>query len=126
MNPNVKRSREVGPMDAFIKSPTPTWANKEPFDETYKKEQREKACVDFTKWMYDVAIPFNALTYPNFKDFIGMKPSSAYEVRVPFLNKEVANINENMRNHIEEWAKTVCYIISNGWVGVQGQSLFFS
>ncbi|KAL4377320.1 hypothetical protein GQ457_02G039950 [Hibiscus cannabinus] len=87
MNPNVKRSGEVGPIDAFIKSPTPTMGKQRTINETYKKEQRENACANFAKWMYNAAIPFDTLTYPSFKVAIdsitrvgiGMKLPNAYE-----------------------------------------------
>ena len=36
----------------------------------YKKEARERACMLITRWMYEAAIPFNAVTYPSFQPMI--------------------------------------------------------
>ncbi|KAL4291295.1 hypothetical protein GQ457_14G000080 [Hibiscus cannabinus] len=131
VNQSVKRTSQVGPMDVFIKSSTQVTGKQKTINETYKKEQREKACVDFARWMYDAAIPFNALNHPSFKVAInsitragiGMKPPSAYEVRVPLLSKEVANTNESMRTHREEWAKIGCSIMSDGWTDQCGRTI---
>ncbi|KAL4272796.1 hypothetical protein GQ457_13G011720 [Hibiscus cannabinus] len=129
MNQSVKRTRKVDPMDVFIKSSTQVTSKKMTINETYKKEQRKKACVDFSRWMYDATIPFNALNHPSFKVAIdsitragiGMKPPSAYEVRVPLLNKEFANTNESMRINREEWTKIGCSIMSDGWTDQCGR-----
>lgn len=130
-NSIVKRARNVGPIDDFIKSQTQTTGKQRTLNEAYKKEQRQKACVDFARWMYDAAIPFNTLTLPSFsiaidsitKAGIGMKPPTSYEVRVPLLSKEVAKTNESMKNHREEWAKTGCSIMSDGWSDRCGRSI---
>ena len=44
-----------------------------------------------------------------------MKPPSYHEVRVPLLKKEVVHTNDIMKSHKEEWARTGCSIMSNGW-----------
>ena len=44
-----------------------------------------------------------------------MKPPSYHEERVPLLKKEVVHTNDIMKNHKEEWARTGCSIMSNGW-----------
>ena len=64
-------------------------------NEACKKELREKAYRDIARWMYDAAIPFNAVNYPSFDVMIesigqygvGLKPPSFHEVRVPLLKK---------------------------------------
>ena len=51
-----------------------------------------------TRWMYEAAIPFNAVTYPSFQPMIeaigqygvGMKGPTLHEVRVTNLKKELA------------------------------------
>ncbi|KAL4653643.1 hypothetical protein ACB092_01G319700 [Castanea dentata] len=92
-------------------------------NDAYKKELREKACVDIARWMYEAAIPFNAVNYDSFNAAIqfigrygiGMKPPSYHEVRVPLLKKEVVHTNDIMKSHKEEWAKIGCSIMSDGW-----------
>ncbi|XP_056687242.1 uncharacterized protein [Spinacia oleracea] len=128
---NAKRAKQVGPMDAFFKSPSQSTAKQKTLNESYKKEQRKKACAEFSKWMYDAGIAFNALNYPSFKVAIdcitragiGMKPPSAYEARVPFLKQEVENTNEKMRNHRQEWLKTGCSVMSDGWTDRCGRTI---
>ncbi|RVW59019.1 hypothetical protein CK203_107797 [Vitis vinifera] len=39
-------------------------------NDAYKKEARERACMLITRWMYEAAIPFNAVTYPSFQPMI--------------------------------------------------------
>ncbi|RVW61548.1 hypothetical protein CK203_066203 [Vitis vinifera] len=43
-----------------------TFSSKKP----RQKEARERACTLITRWMYEAAIPFNAITYPSFQPMI--------------------------------------------------------
>ena len=111
-----KKPRHVGPMDAFVSPPKSAQMGKSgngvqtKINDAYKKELREKACVDIARWMYEAAIPFNAINYDSFNAAIqsigwygiGMKPPSYYEVRVPLLKKEVVHTNDIMKSHKEE------------------------
>ena len=60
-------------MDAFVTPPKTTQMGKSGkgvqtiINDAYKKELREKACVDIARWMYEVAIPFNAVNYDGSK-----------------------------------------------------------
>nr|XP_019703113.1 double-stranded RNA-binding protein 1 isoform X2 [Elaeis guineensis] len=128
-NKGNKKSRQHGPMDAFCNIRREgTSGNKEmgkqtTINDAYKKELREKACADLARWMYEAAIPFEAMKLDSFRVAIesigryrvGMKPPTAYEVRVPLLKKEVAHIDEIMKSHREEWARIGCTIMSDGW-----------
>ena len=68
-----KKPRHVSPMDAFVTPPKTTQMGKSGkgvqtiINDAYKKELREKACVDKARWMYEVAIPFNAVNYDGSK-----------------------------------------------------------
>ena len=44
--------------------------NQTTINDAYKKEARERACTLITRWMYEAAIPFNAVTYPSFQPMI--------------------------------------------------------
>ena len=135
---SVKRSREKGPMDHFFTlnaeavvqnrsgKMTQTTMN-----DAYKKEARENACSLISRWMYDAAIPFNAVTYPSFQPMIeaigqygvGMKGPSIYEVRVTHLNKELELTKDSMKDHEMEWKKNGCSIMSDGWTDRKGRTL---
>ena len=101
-----KKPKQKGPIDVFF---TPNsdavvqnrkaQGKQTRIDENdpYRKELRERACLRFARWMYDVGIPFNAVNYDSFGPMIeaigqygpGMKPPSYHEVRVPLLKKEI-------------------------------------
>uniref|UniRef100_A0A803LJF0 DUF659 domain-containing protein n=1 Tax=Chenopodium quinoa TaxID=63459 RepID=A0A803LJF0_CHEQI len=46
---------------------------------------------------------------------IGLKPPSYHEIRVRFLSKEVKNVVTMLEEFKEEWKKTGCTIMSDGW-----------
>ena len=66
-----------------------------------------------TRWMYEAAIPFNAVTYLSFQPIteaicqygVGMKGPTLHKVRVTNLNKELALTKDLMKNHMVEWGK---------------------
>ena len=37
---------------------------------TKRKQEKERAYMLITRWMYEVAIPFNVVTYPSFQPMI--------------------------------------------------------
>ncbi|KAM3754067.1 hypothetical protein ACB098_03G139600 [Castanea mollissima] len=133
----AKKPRPVGPMDAFVSPPKSAKMGKSgkgvqtTINDAYKKELREKACVDIAKGMYEAAIPFNAVNYDSFNVAIqsigrygvGMKSPSYQEVRVPLLKKEVVHTNDKMNSHKEEWARAGCSIMSDGWKDKSHRSL---
>ena len=92
-------------------------------NDVYKKEATERACSLIARWMYDAAIPFNAVTYPSFQSIIeaigqygvGMKGPSIYEVRVIHLKKELELTKDSMKDHEMEWKKNEYSIMSDGW-----------
>ena len=101
---SAKRSREKGPMDHFFtlnaKAVVQNRSGKmtqTTMNDAYKKEGRERACSLIARWVYDAAIPFNAVMYPSFQPMIetidqygvGMKGPSIYEVRVTHLKIEL-------------------------------------
>ncbi|XP_039020742.1 uncharacterized protein LOC120152615 [Hibiscus syriacus] len=68
-------------------------------------------------------ISFNAATYESFQIMIeaigqfgpGMKAPSMYELRVPILNKEVEEVQNQIVENKKEWAEKGCSILSDGW-----------
>ena len=69
--------------------------NQTTINDAYKKEARERACMLITRWMYEAAIPFNAVTYPSFQPMI--EAIGQYGV-----------------GHMVEWGKNECSIMSDG------------
>ena len=73
--------------------------------------------------MCDAGVPLDAVTCPSFQGMInaigqygvGVKPPTYYEVRVPFLRKEVTLTQKLMNRHEEEWARNGCSIMFDGW-----------
>ncbi|GER48557.1 hAT transposon superfamily [Striga asiatica] len=90
----AKEAEANGPMDMYL---TADKGKQTTINEAWKKEFRVKVCMAIFEWMYDVAIPFDALTYPSFQNMLnhigqygfGLQGPSMYEARVPFLSKAV-------------------------------------
>ena len=105
--------------------------NQTTINDAYKKKARERACMLITKWMYKVAIPFNAITYPSFQPMIeaigqygvGMKGPTLHEVKVTNLKKKLALTKDLMKDHIVEWKKNRCSIMSDGWTDRKKRTL---
>ena len=83
-----------------------------------------------TRWMYEAAIPFNAVTYPSFQPIeaigqygVGMKGPTFHEVRVTNLKKELALTKDLMKDHMMEWGKNGCSIMSDGWTDRKERTL---
>ncbi|GER42567.1 hAT transposon superfamily [Striga asiatica] len=95
-----KRPRQTGPMDMYL---TADKGKQTTINEAWKKEFRVKVCMAISEWMYDAAIPFNALTYPSFQNMLnhigqyglGLQGPSMYEARVPFLSKAVEKVDND-------------------------------
>ena len=87
--------------------------NQTTINNAYKKEAKEKACMLITRSMYEVAIPFNAVTYLSFQPMIkvigqygvGMKGPTFHEVIITNLKKELALTKDLMKYHMVEWKK---------------------
>ena len=84
--------------------------NQTTINNAYKKEARERVCMLITRWMYEAAIPFKAITYPSFQPMIkaigqygvGMKGPTFHEVRVTNLKKELVLTKDLMKDHMVE------------------------
>ncbi|XP_042389488.1 uncharacterized protein LOC121981164 isoform X1 [Zingiber officinale] len=134
-----KRPRQIGPMDTYfapnVQKNIESRKGKERqtmINEAYKKELRENACMTITEWMYDAAIPFNAVNYSSFKKMldlvgqygIGLKGPSYHEVRVPFLKKAVDSVtNDYIKSCETEWAKYGCSLMADEWTDKRHRTL---
>ncbi|KAM3299564.1 hypothetical protein ACQJBY_040854 [Aegilops geniculata] len=89
----------------------------------YKKEEREEVCAQICRVFYTNSISFNVVKDPEFIKMIemignfgkGFKPPSYHEVRVKFLKLEVKRTMNLLSEYKEEWKKTGCTIMSDGW-----------
>nr|GLL37844.1 uncharacterized protein LOC109167856 [Ipomoea trifida] len=99
--------------------------------EACKKELRERAMVQFSRWMYEVGLPFNCVKYTkSLQGFIecvaqhgpGIKPPSYHEVRVPYLKKEVAHVKELFKAHEETCNKYGCSLMMDKWTDRRGRA----
>ncbi|EOA34846.1 hypothetical protein CARUB_v10022425mg, partial [Capsella rubella] len=87
------------------------------------KELRDTACAEIARWFYDAGLPFNAVSFDSFKNFLelvgqygyGFKPPTMYELMVPFLKKEVKETEKPLVEHKTEWTTNGCSIMSDGW-----------
>eukprot|EP00261_Vitis_vinifera_P040221 XP_019081464.1 PREDICTED: uncharacterized protein LOC104882034 [Vitis vinifera] len=134
-----KKPRQKGPMDHFftpnaemvVQNQRSGKMNQTTINDAYKKEARERACTLITRWMYEAAIPFNAVTYPSFQPMIeaigqygvGMKGPTFHEVRVTNLKKELALTKDLMKDHMVEWGKNGCSLMSDGWTDRKERTL---
>ena len=102
-------------------------------NDAYKKEARERACSLISRWMYDVVISFNAVTYPSFQPMIeaigqygvAMKGPNIYEVKVTHLKKELEITKDSMKDHEMEWKKNGCSIMLDVWTDRKGTLVNF-
>ncbi|KAL9663402.1 hypothetical protein QQ045_018788 [Rhodiola kirilowii] len=118
--------KNIGPMDMFVKPNSQSkknFAKQATINELARKELREQVAQDLAAWFYEAGIPFHAAKYPSFKKAldkvgqfgIGLKPLSAYELRVPLLRKKKKQIQDTLAGHEEEWARVGCTLMSDGW-----------
>ncbi|XP_039044369.1 uncharacterized protein LOC120183815 [Hibiscus syriacus] len=127
--PPPKKPRQKGPIDMYF-TPNPREAIKarkegrqQTINETCRKNLRDKVCHEIGRWFNDAGIPFNAATYESFQIMIeaigqfgpGIKAPSMYELRVPILNKEVEEVQNQIVENKKEWAEKGCSILSDGW-----------
>ncbi|CAM8978732.1 unnamed protein product [Rhodiola kirilowii] len=121
-----KGMKNIGPMDMFVKPNSQSkknFAKQATINELARKELREQVAQDLAAWFYEAGIPFHAAKYPSFKKAldkvgqfgIGLKPPSAYELRVPLLRKKKKQIQDILAGHEEEWAQVGCTLMSDGW-----------
>ncbi|KAL9678287.1 hypothetical protein QQ045_016130 [Rhodiola kirilowii] len=118
--------KNIGPMDMFVKPNSQSkksYAKQATINELARKELREQVAQDLAAWFYEAGIPFHAAKYPSFQKAldkvgqfgIGLKPPSAYELRVPLLRKKKKQIQDTLATHEEEWARVGCTLMSDGW-----------
>ncbi|KAL8547685.1 hypothetical protein ACS0TY_007126 [Phlomoides rotata] len=131
--PTSNKRQRQGPMDAFIKkiAAPRTKERQTTVTEAFNKELREKTIQAIANWMYDAAIPFNAVNYPSFQvmcDMLsragpGFKPPTYHEVRVTCLSKVVTEVEQEIQTCRDEWKKVGCSLMVDGWIDKRQRTL---
>ena len=89
----------------------------------FKKGIKEEACQAIARFFYNNVIPFNVAKSEEFtamfdlvsRHDLGFKPPSYHEIIVKYLKEEVTNTSLALLSHMDEWKKTRCTIITDGW-----------
>lgn len=123
----VNQPKHKVPLDRYVNTPPPDvlLGRKERkwIFGACDNEAREKVCRGIARWFYDAGVPFNGVSYESFGEMVeligqygpGLKPPTMYELRVPFLRKEVDDTHSQLAEHKKEWASKSCSIMSDGW-----------
>ncbi|GAA0168424.1 hypothetical protein LIER_23142 [Lithospermum erythrorhizon] len=98
-------------------------ANDIDFD-NYRKEIRDNAVQLFSRWLYDVSIPFNDVNYEALQAAInaigqygpGMKAPSYHEMRIKCLKKEKKTAEKLVEESVEVAKKNGCTLMCYGWI----------
>ncbi|GJT08823.1 SCAN domain-containing protein [Tanacetum coccineum] len=97
----------------------------------FKKDEREKVCQQIARFFYTSALSFNCVKNPEFVKMVqmigeygrGLDPPSYHEMRVTFLNKEVDYTKSLLEDYKNEWKRTGCTLMSDGWSDRKNRSI---
>ncbi|XP_026443690.1 uncharacterized protein LOC113343775 isoform X1 [Papaver somniferum] len=97
----------------------------------FKKPKREDACMAICDFFYANALPFNLVNNKYFKRMLnmvgefgkGLKPPSMHEVRVTNLRKKVEYVHGTLATFKQEWKRTCCTLMSDGWTDKKHRSI---
>ena len=109
-----------GTLNPFVKKRTQTTMNRTVKD-------REPVIHGICQLLYGEALSMNLVKSPLWKIALklvgeyskGLKPPSYHEVRVTYLKKEVDSVEDSLKKYKDEWKKTGCTIMSDGWTDVR-------
>ncbi|KAF7835801.1 uncharacterized protein G2W53_010660 [Senna tora] len=98
----------------------------------FEKDLREETCKQIARFFYTSAVPFNCIKNPEFTKLLelvgkfgqGLKPPSYHEIREKYLNMEVNEIEEMLKEYKEEWKRVGCSIMSDGWTDRKRRSIY--
>lgn len=94
-------------------------------------KDREPVTRALCRLVYGEALSFKLVKSPLWKDALrlvgeygkGLKPPSYHEVRVTYLKKEVERVEEGLEKYKQEWKKTGCTLMSDGWTDGKQRSI---
>ncbi|WOL00999.1 hypothetical protein Cni_G09712 [Canna indica] len=121
-------SQNKGSMDVFVMK-----GKGGPRQRTLNEMVKDRDMVvrDICRCLYDNALLFNLVKSPLFTQMVksiseygrDLKPPSYHEVRVTYLKKEVDDINTRLEIYRDEWKKTCCTLMSDGWTDGKNRCL---
>ncbi|KAL7608742.1 hypothetical protein Lser_V15G11849 [Lactuca serriola] len=94
-------------------------------------KDREPVTRALCRLIYGEALPFNLVKSPLWKEALrlvgeygkGLKLPSYHEARVTYLKKEVECVEKGLNEYKEEWKKTGCTLMSDGWTDGKQRSI---
>ncbi|KAL5161820.1 hypothetical protein HKD37_07G019042 [Glycine soja] len=100
-------------------------------NQLYKKGDKDKVDDQCAEFWYTSAIPFNVIKNPAFAKFcdmvgrygVGYKPPSYHDIREKLLKRAVAKTDVMLQEFRDEWKKTGCSIMSDGWTDKKRRSI---
>ncbi|KAH1198308.1 hypothetical protein GmHk_18G051916 [Glycine max] len=100
-------------------------------NQLYKKGDKDKVDDQCAEFWYTSAIPFNVIKNPAFAKFcdmvgrygIGYKPSSYHDIKEKLLKRAVEKTDVMLQEFRDEWKKTGCSIMSDGWTDKKRRSI---
>ena len=114
-------------MDAYLKGKS----NSKQVTLPYLVKDRIATCLAICRFFYAHAIPFHLVKSPLFKKMMdlvanygkGLKLSTYRETGVTFLKKEVENMHFTLDKYKNEWKKTSCTLMLDGWMDNRERSI---
>ena len=96
-----------------------------------KKGYKEEVDAQVAEFFYTSAIPFNVIKNPAFKKMCemigkygaGYKPPSYHDIREKLLKQAIDKTDLVLQEYKEEWKKTGCAIMSDGWTDKNRRSI---
>ncbi|XP_068463716.1 uncharacterized protein [Phaseolus vulgaris] len=96
-----------------------------------KKGYKEEVDAQVAEFFYTSAIPFNVIKNPAFtkmcemigKYGAGYKPPSYHDIREKLLKQAIEKTDLVLQEYKEEWKKTGCTIMSDGWTDKKRRSI---
>ncbi|KAH1213767.1 hypothetical protein GmHk_14G041657 [Glycine max] len=101
-------------------------------NQLYKKGDKDKVDDDkYAEFWYTSAILFNVIKNPAFAKFcdmvarygVGYKPPSYHDIRAKLLKRAVEKTDVMLQEFRDEWKKTGCSIMSDGWIDKKRRSI---
>jgi Protein of unknown function (DUF 659) len=126
---SMDRFCKLGPEEARTKGAREQIQSK--FTIKLKEEKKDRACEYIAQWFYEVGIPHNAVTLPNFDLMLeaigdygrGLKGPTMYELNGSLLQKRKKKIQEVLVKHKETWELTGCSIMTDAWIDKKGRGI---
>ena len=100
-------------------------------NQLYKKGDKDKVDDQCAEFQYTSVIPLNVIKNPAFAKFcdmvarygVGYKPSSYYNIRDKLLKRAVEKTDVMLQEFRDEWKKTDCSIMYDGWTNKKRRSI---